>query len=101
MCCECDLHLNVGLSLVNFPQAQRVSTRRLHRVTLYMYPTTPPAPAALPTASEFALLRAQASPALPWFAERHALPSANTTHVVLQPCAAMTAAESASFAASS
>ena len=91
MCCECDLHLNVGLSLVNFPQAQRVSTRRLHRVTLY--PTTPPAPAAL--------LRAQASPALPWFAERHALPSANTTHVVLQPCAAMTATESASFAASS
>ena len=99
MCCECDLHLHVGLSLVNFPQAQRVSTRRLHRVTLY--PTTPPALAALPTASEFALLRAQASPALPWFAERHALPSANTTHVVLQPCAAMTATELTSFAASS
>ena len=97
MCCECDLRLNAGLSLANFPHAQRASTRRLHRVTLY--PTT--SPAALPTAREFALLRAQASPALPWFAERHALPSANTTHVVLQPCAAMTATESASFAASS
>ena len=87
-----------GLSLVNFPQrAARQHPCRLHRVTLY--PTT--SPAALPTAREFALLRAQASPALPWFAERHALPSANTTHVVLQPCAAMTATESASFAASS